>query len=306
MKRLVSLLLSCLLLSSCGTIVTPAKTPPEHLVSEAPPAQVLPAPGEMPELLPDSQEAGGENASEPSPEEGGGTPVETLPEPQRVVDPTRPMVALTFDDGPHAVYTDQILDILEEHGAVATFFEVARNLPKAPEAVRRAADMGCEIGSHSYRHANLGKMDQAAQQADQAAADALFQEVLGTTPALLRPPYGSMNKTLKTTSGRSIVTWSIDTEDWRSKDADKVVTGVENAGNLDGQVILLHSIYESTVAATGVLVPWLLEQGYQLVTVSELIQLRFGDEVEPNRTYNYDYFRFQVPPLPAETVPAAA
>ena len=84
MKRLVSLLLSCLLLSSCGTIVTPAKTPPEHLVSEAPPAQVLPAPGEMPELLPDSQEAGGENASEPSPEEGGGTPVETLPEPQRV------------------------------------------------------------------------------------------------------------------------------------------------------------------------------------------------------------------------------
>ena len=64
MKRLVSLLLSCLLLSSCGTIVTPAKTPPEHLVSEAPPAQVLPAPGEMPELLPDSQEAGGENASE--------------------------------------------------------------------------------------------------------------------------------------------------------------------------------------------------------------------------------------------------
>ena len=307
MKRLVSLLLSCLLLSSCGTIVTPAKTPPEHLVSEAPPAQVLPAPGEMPELLPDSQEAGGENASEPSLEEGGGTsPWRRCRSPSGWWIPPAPWSALTFDDGPHAVYTDQILDILEEHGAVATFFEVARNLPKAPEAVRRAADMGCEIGSHSYRHANLGKMDQAAQQADQAAADALFQEVLGTTPALLRPPYGSMNKTLKTTSGRSIVTWSIDTEDWRSKDADKVVTGVENAGNLDGQVILLHSIYESTVAATEVLVPWLLEQGYQLVTVSELIQLRFGDQVEPNRTYNYDYFRFQVPPLPAETAPAAA
>ena len=205
-----------------------------------------------------------------------------------------------------SIRDDDLVSLLEEHGAVATFFEVARNLPEAPEAVRRAADMGCEIGSHSYRHANLGKMDQAAQQADQAAADALFQEVLGTTPALLRPPYGSMNKTLKTTSGRSIVTWSIDTEDWRSKDADKVVTGVENAGNLDGQVILLHSIYESTVEAVRILIPWLIEQGYQLVTVSELIQLRFGDEVEPNRTYNYDYFRFQVPPLPAETAPAAA
>ena len=222
------------------------------------------------------------------------------------IDPNKPMVALTFDDGP-GQYTNSILDTLSAYNAHATFFVVGQNIDEETGAVmQRAVGMGCEIGSHSYRHANLGKMDQAAQQADQAAADALFQEVLGTTPALLRPPYGSMNKTLKTTSGRSIVTWSIDTEDWRSKDADKVVTGVENAGNLDGQVILLHSIYESTVAATEVLVPWLLEQGYQLVTVSELIQLRFGDQVEPNRTYNYDYFRFQVPPLPAETAPAAA
>ena len=84
------------------------------------------------------------------------------------------------------------------------------------------------------------------------------------------------------------------------------MTGGENGGKLDGQVFLLHSSYESTVAATEVLVPWLLEQGYQLVTVSELIQLRFGDQVEPNRTYNYVYFRFQGPPLPAETAPAAA
>ena len=309
MRRLIPLLLSCLLLSSCGTVVTPAKAPPEHLVSEAPPAQVLPAslePGEMPELLLDDQGTGPEEAAETAVEETGGTPVEALPAPQRVVDPTRPMVALTFDDGPHAVYTNQILDVLEEHGAVATFFEVARNLSKAPDAVRRAADLGCEIGSHSYRHANLGRMDQAAQQADQEAADALFQEVLGTAPTLLRPPYGSMNKTLKTTSGRSIVTWSIDTEDWRSRDADKVVASVQNAGNLDGQVILLHSIYDSTVEATEVLVPWLLEQGYQLVTVSELIQLRFGDQVEPNRSYNYDYFRSHVPPLPTATEPAAA
>ena len=308
MRQLIHIFLSCLMLTSCSTAAALPETPPEHLVPAEQAAQILPEvpePGRMPELFPLDQEAEEGAAPEegsPAPE----TPVEPLPETQRVVDPTRPMVALTFDDGPHAVYTDQILDILEKNGAVATFFEVARNLPKAPDAVRRAVDLGCEIGSHSYRHANLGKMDQAAQQADQAAADALFQEVLGTTPTLLRPPYGSMNKTLKTTCGRSIVTWSIDTEDWLSKDADKVVASVQNAGNLDGQVILLHSIYGSTVEATEVLVPWLLEQGYQLVTVSELIQLRFGDQVEPNRTYNYDYFRFQVPPLPAETAPAAA
>ncbi|MFR1616725.1 MAG: polysaccharide deacetylase family protein [Dysosmobacter welbionis] len=156
MKRLVSLLLSCLLLSSCGTIVTPAKTPPEHLVSEAPPAQVLPAPGEMPELLPDSQEAGGENASEPSPEEGGGTPVETLPEPQRVVEPTRPMVALTFDDGPHAVYTDQILDYSGGAGAVATFFEVAR-ISQGAGGSPPGGGHGLRDRQPLYRHANLGR-----------------------------------------------------------------------------------------------------------------------------------------------------
>ena len=219
-----------------------------------------------------------------------------MPATERVVDPCRPMVALTFDDGPHPEYTDQILDILEENNAVATFFEVAANLHKDPEAVRRAADMGCEIGSHSY--ANLGKMSQEAIQADLAAADEAFIQVLGQAPTLLRPPYGSSSKILKTTSERALVTWSIDPQDWLSKDAGKVVAHVKSYDDLDGQVILLHSIYGSTVEATRVLVPWLLEQGYQLVTVSELITLRFGDQVEPNHMYNYDYFRYQVPPLP--------
>lgn len=308
MRQLIHIFLSCLMLTSCSTAAALPETPPEHLVPAEQAAQILPEvpePGRMPELFPLDQEAEEGAAPEegsPAPE----TPVEPLPETQRVVDPTRPMVALTYDDGPHAVYTDQILDILEEHGAVATFFEVAANLHKAPDAVRRAADLGCEIGSHSYRHANLGKMDQAAQQADQAAADALFQEVLGTTPSLLRPPYGSMNKTLKTTSGRSIVTWSIDPEDWRCRDADTVVSRIQAEKSLDGQVILLHSIYDSTVEATETLVPWLLEQGYQLVTVSELIQYRFADQVEPDRVYGYDYFRTQLPALPMETEPAAA
>lgn len=137
MKRLVSLLLSCLLLSSCGTIVTPAKTPPEHLVSEAPPGSgSSPLPARCRSSSRTARRQAGRMLRSP-PGRGRRNSVETLPEPQRVVDPTRPMVALTFDDGPHAVYTDQILDILEEHGAVATFFEVARNLPEAPEAVRR-------------------------------------------------------------------------------------------------------------------------------------------------------------------------
>ena len=323
MRRIIAILFITSLLTACSTAGAAEKRPlmpPEHQVN-GPEVSAIPlAPDQLPvsdldTRLEDPYEreelpaAGADEAALPvgtDEDKGEAADGEAPAAPARVVDPTRPMVALTFDDGPHAVYTDQILDILEEHGAVATFFEVAQNLPKAPDAVRRAADLGCEIGSHSYRHANLGKMDQAAQQADQAAADALFQKVLGTTPTLLRPPYGSMNKTLKTTSGRSIVTWSIDPEDWLCRNADTVVSRIQAEKSLDGQVILLHSIYDSTVEATRVLVPWLLEQGYQLVTVSELIQLRFGDQVEPDRSYNYSYFRTQLPPLPTEIEPAAA
>jgi peptidoglycan/xylan/chitin deacetylase (PgdA/CDA1 family) len=212
------------------------------------------------------------------------------------------MVALTFDDGPHAEYTDQILDILEENQAVATFFEVAANLYKDPDAVRRAEDMGCEIGSHSYRHANLGKMTLEDIQADLAAADDLFTQVLGHAPTLLRPPYGSINKSLKTGSGRTLVTWSIDTEDWLSRNTEKIVSSVQDCENLDGQVILLHSIYDTSVEATRILVPWLLEQGYQLVTVSELLTLRFRQEIQTNHLYGYSFFRWQVPPLADSSV----
>ena len=307
MRRMIpALLIFTVLLTACGAAAAGPPSPPEHQLPEETQSAETLGPGQMPETAVSDLDAPLEE--EPGPEEGGETPPEEPAEtqPARTLDPTRPMVALTYDDGPHAVYTDQILDILEEHGAVATFFEVARNLPNAPDAVRRAAAMGCEVGSHSYRHADLGRMDQAGQQADQEAADALFQQVLGTTPTLLRPPYGSMNKTLKTTCGRSIVTWSIDPEDWLCKNAATVVQRVQAQSKLDGQVILLHSIYPSTVEATKTLVPWLQEQGYQLVTVSELIEHRFNDQVEPNRSYNYDYFRSQVPALPTETSSAAA
>lgn len=304
MRRMIFLLSLILLLSACGAAAAGPSTPPEHQLPEETEAAEEPVPGQMPELSVSDlntilEDEAAEEQEEPAEEEPAEEPS------GRTVDPTRPMVALTYDDGPHAVYTDQILDILEENGAVATFFEVARNLPNAPDAVRRAAAMGCEVGSHSYRHADLGKMDQAAQQADQASADALFEQVLGTTPTLLRPPYGSMNKTLKTTCGRSIITWSIDPEDWLCKNTDTVVSRIKGQSKLDGQVILLHSIYPTTVEATRILVPWLQEQGYQLVTISELIELRFNDQVEPNRSYNYDYFNSKVPALPSAE-PAAA
>lgn len=226
-------------------------------------------------------------------------PAPEVPVAPRTIDPTRPMVALTYDDGPHKTCTDQILDILEQYHAKATFFEVGINLSQAPDAVRREESLGCEVASHSYRHANLGSMTAEAIKQDTQAAEDLFTEVLGHQTTLLRPPYGSFNDAVKTSTNHSLVTWTIDTLDWKTKNTDKIVEVVKTSEKLDGQVILFHSLYDTSVEATRILVPWLQEQGYQLVTVSELIALRFGDRIEPNRSYNYSYFLSKVPEQPA-------
>ena len=309
MKRLFPILLILLSLAACAAgpqghsgertaaDEKPISTP---LIPEKDVTEVELIPQENATDTPDnSQETSTDTAGSLLEDTAEAEPIsQPAPPGERVIDPSRPMVALTFDDGPHAQFTDQILDILEQHNAVATFFEVATNLHKDPDAVRRAAEMGCEIGNHSYRHANLGKMSLEAIQADLAAADELFIQVLGEAPTLLRPPYGSSNKALKTGADRTLVTWSIDPQDWLVKDAAKVTASIQNTGNLDGQVILLHSIYASTVEATRTLVPWLQEHGYQLVTVSELLTLRFRQEIQTNCLYGYDFFLSQLPPLP--------
>ena len=258
-----------------------------------------------PSLRDPQEETGDDKTPEETPPAGEGTapeqeagdkseenlPAEETPDPPGAEEPdpviqdapqAGAMVALTFDDGPHAEYTDQILDILEANGAKATFFEVGRNLYNDADAVRRAEALGCEVGSHSYRHADLGKMSAESIAEDLAKADAVFTEVLGHAPTLLRPPYGSMNNAVKYTTGRSVITWSIDTEDWLSRDVDKIMAKVAEAGDLTGQVILMHSNHATSVEAARQLVPQLIEQGYQLVTVSELITQYYGDQVLPN------------------------
>ncbi len=208
----------------------------------------------------------------------------------RVIDPAKPMVALTFDDGPDATYSNAILDILEENHALATFFEVGRNVQACPEPVRRMVEMGCEVASHSNAHKNLSKLKKASLLKDLALADEALTAAGAEAPFLVRPPYGAVNKTVKASTGRAMVTWTIDTEDWRSRDAKKVAGYIMNYGDLDGEIILMHSIYESTADAVAVLVPWLQEQGYQLVTVTELMAFYYGELPQPDHFYGYTYF----------------
>lgn len=219
------------------------------------------------------------------------TPDEPQTETSRVIDPDKPMVALTFDDGPSTGATNRILDTLEKYGVVATFFDVGYRVERYPEVTQREQALGCEIGSHSYDHKNFSTLTASQIQADHAKTDAIFQKVIGKTPTLFRPPYGSINATVQQNSPYSVVTWSVDTLDWKSRNADSILATIQKEGNLDGKVILMHGIYDSTADAVQKLVPSLLEQGYQLVTVSEMIQYHIGETPVQGKLYGYSQFQ---------------
>lgn len=206
------------------------------------------------------------------------------------IDPDKPMVALTFDDGPSGDYTPRILDALEANGAVATFFEIGKNVKEYPEIVKRASDMGCEIGSHSYQHYKLAFSGKDAMLADKAKCDEVFTAAIGYVPTLFRPPEGEVSGEYKKTYDQIFIGWSVDTLDWLYKNAYTTVDTVKSFGNLDGQVILMHSIYSASADAAEQLIPWLIEKGYQLVTVSELFEYHYGIDPEQHVYYAYDYF----------------
>lgn len=208
----------------------------------------------------------------------------------RTVDITKKLVALTFDDGPNKTYTNEILDTLEAYNSVATFFDVGNVIPNAPEAMKRAAALGCEMGSHSYSHKNLKTASVDKIKDEISKTDAKFEEILGYKPTLLRPPYGAVGSGLKENCDEYLIGWSVDTLDWKYRDKDKVIASVKSEGNLDGDVILMHSLYKSTADAVKELVPWLIENGYQLVTVSELMKYKFETEMEPGVYYSGNFF----------------
>ena len=240
-----------------------------------------------------SGRAGKENTDRPRQDElsadGGGEPAAEETK-ARAIDPDKPMVALTFDDGPSGEYSPLILDCLEKNNAVATFFEIGCNVAKYPEIDKRAAELGCEIGSHSDYHNVLPGQSQEDIAEDQRLCKEVFENAIGTDPVLIRPPQGSVVKSILNQYEQIFVGWSVDTQDWLYQNVDRTVNKVQQAGNLDGQVILMHSIYQESAQAAEILVPWLIEQGYQLVTVSELFYYHYGITPEKHYYYAYDYF----------------
>lgn len=194
----------------------------------------------------------------------------------RVIDPDKPMVALTFDDGP-SQYTKRILDCLEEYDARATFFVVGERVGEYSDVLKRTYEMGNEIGNHTYNHKVLTKIDNDAIASQLGKTNDAIEEVLGAAPALMRPPGGGYSDRVKAAVDFPLILWSIDTLDWKTQNADSTVKAVFNDVK-DGDIILMHDLYKASASAAERIIPRLIEEGYQLVTVSELAQYRGGME----------------------------
>lgn len=192
-------------------------------------------------------------------------------------------VALTFDDGPSPRCTPQLLDGLRDLGAKATFFVVGCQAVKDPDIVRRIADEGHQVGNHSYDHAALDRLTSAQALADLEKNDALLRELLGDGDYWVRPPYGLLTDDEAARLTVPLVNWSVDTEDWRTKNCDKILDVIYRCTG-DGDIVLLHDRYLNTVEATLKAIAHLQQQGYVFVTVSELLSLK-NVTPEPGVTY---------------------
>ena len=184
-------------------------------------------------------------------------------------------IALTFDDGP-GPYTDDLLDILAGHDAEATFYLLGSNVEKFPDTVERMADQGHEIGTHTWKHDDLTTLSGADIEDDLERTDKAVEDITGERPATVRPPYGSLDDTVRGAVDRPIVLWDVDTLDWQSRDAG-AVTGITMEGAGRGGIVLFHDIHESTVEAVPGILDGLAGEGYRFVTVSQLA----GDDLEP-------------------------
>lgn len=197
----------------------------------------------------------------------------------------RPLVALTFDDGPSGATTPRLLDILKEKNVKATFFVLGGMLNARPDISQRAEADGHEVESHTMTHKNLEKATLGEIQWEVAAMNQVFQEKLGHVPKLTRPPYGNGIRRAEVTGniGMPMIYWSVDTEDWRSRNAAAVQERIR-CDTYDGAIILMHDIYPSTVDAVAGAIDELRAKGYEFVTVEELAKAR-GVEMVNGVTY---------------------
>lgn len=195
------------------------------------------------------------------------------------------LVALTFDDGPYKNVTPRILDVVEQYadqGVHVTFFVLGLQVVQYPELVTRAHKLGCEIGNHTYHHAKLTKLTPEEMHKEVFDVVEMIEELTGKKPALVRPPYGAKDENVYQNVPFPLIMWDIDTLDWQTHDTASTVEAAIKAE--DGDIILMHDVREDTAAAVEQIIPQLLNQGFKLVTVSEMFAAK-GIPLEAGKQY---------------------
>ncbi|MCL2627591.1 MAG: polysaccharide deacetylase family protein [Oscillospiraceae bacterium] len=194
-------------------------------------------------------------------------------------------IALTFDDGP-SIYTTKILNTLQHNEGRLSFFVMGSFVEEHKGKIIRAAHMGCEIICHTWDHPDYTKLSKRAIKKQLYSTIAAIAKVTGSVTPIFRPPYGAYDEKVEFVArklGLSMVNWSVDTKDWECLDADTIYSVIMNEVK-DGDIILCHDVYDSTAKAMTRVIPDLIAQGYELVTVSELLLSKYG-ELEPGRMY---------------------
>lgn len=193
--------------------------------------------------------------------------------PTNTGDPNKKRIALTFDDGPHPKVTEQILNTLDKYHAKATFFMLGSRVQYYPDIARDVLARGHEIGNHSWNHPVLTKLSLESAVNQYTSTVAEIEKALNQKPTVFRPPYGATNDTINSQISVPVVLWSIDTLDWKYRNAQQLLPNVKN--NLhNNAIVLMHDIHQSTADGLDSVLAYLQGQGYEFVTVSEILPYR--------------------------------
>ncbi len=209
---------------------------------------------------------------------------------KNAIDPSKPMIALTFDDGP-GPYTDRLLNCLSRNNARATFFMVGTSVPSHASTLKRMVQLRCELGSHSDTHARMTSLGAAGVSAQFASCSAKIKAACGSSPTVCRLPYGDGHNVpwVLSAAGLPSIYWSVDTRDWANTGNPQHTVNAVLSGARNGAIILMHDIHASTVAAAEAVIPALIARGYQLVTVSELAEYKGRTSLRAGRSY-YNFY----------------
>lgn len=227
-----------------------------------------------------------DKATEPETKEPETTsPETTASETQPPIDPHQKLVAFTFDDGPNAKYTEEVLAVLEKYDAHATFFVVGvhATFTRAGEVMKNVLNGGHEIATHTYSHPNLTKLTAEQIREEEKKSSDMIYQLCGVRPTMMRAPGGSYNSDVLAAVSYPLVGWTVDTLDWDHQDPKQALEYLK-AQVSDGGIVLMHDRLATSAEIAETLLKWLYDNGYKVVSVSELMAAK-GVTMETGKVY---------------------